>query len=130
MGTPHYAVRAAPAVEVVQELMPEEGMGPVRETGYAHLPLGTYDTRQAITVRRREVQRNAEGVPAGIKHFNKTDADFNNAYGILEISQNQPHLKMIQWEIHWLSAQGEEESLHRRLLPARKFHVLGTIWPA
>jgi ubiquinol-cytochrome c reductase cytochrome b subunit len=45
MGTPYYAVQGAPAVEVVQELMPEEGMGPVREIGYAHLPLGVYDTR-------------------------------------------------------------------------------------
>jgi ubiquinol-cytochrome c reductase cytochrome b subunit len=35
MGTPYYAVQGAPAVEVVQELMPEEGMGPVREIGYA-----------------------------------------------------------------------------------------------
>ena len=38
MGTPYYAVQGAPAVEIVQELMPEEGMGPVREMGYAHLP--------------------------------------------------------------------------------------------
>ena len=27
-------------VEIVQELMPEEGMGPVREMGYANLPIG------------------------------------------------------------------------------------------
>ncbi|MEZ4673232.1 MAG: cytochrome b N-terminal domain-containing protein [Caldilineaceae bacterium] len=31
MGTPQYAVRGAPAVEVVQELMPEEGAGHVRD---------------------------------------------------------------------------------------------------
>ena len=28
MGTPYYAVQGAPAVEIVQELMPEEGYGP------------------------------------------------------------------------------------------------------
>ena len=38
MGTPYYAVQGAPAVEIVQELMPEEGMGPLREIGYANVP--------------------------------------------------------------------------------------------
>ena len=48
MGTPQYAVQGAPAVEIVQELMPEEGAGLVREIGYKHLPVGVYDTREQL----------------------------------------------------------------------------------
>ena len=44
MGTPQYAVQGAPSQEVVQELMPEEGAGLVREMGYDALPLGSYST--------------------------------------------------------------------------------------
>ncbi|MEZ4635177.1 MAG: cytochrome b N-terminal domain-containing protein [Caldilineaceae bacterium] len=44
MGTPEYAVKGAPSVEVVQEIMPEEGAGLVREIGYAHLPIGSFRT--------------------------------------------------------------------------------------
>ena len=57
MGTPQYAVQGAPAVEVVQELMPEEGAGHVREMGYKHLPLGSYIT---LTVEEMEKRLGAE----------------------------------------------------------------------
>jgi len=42
MGTPQYAALGTPAVEVIQEMMPEEGAGLVREMGYANIPPGTY----------------------------------------------------------------------------------------
>ena len=48
MGTPQYAAQAGPAVEVVQELMPEEGAGIVREVGYEEIPNGVYDTREPL----------------------------------------------------------------------------------
>ena len=113
MGTPSYAVRAAPAVEVVQELMPEEGAGIVREIGYAHVPIGVYDTREDLHSDDAEFNEVLEEFKASVAHWDEVDGDFNNAYGILEITQNQPSLKQLRWEIFWVSADGEQDVFRR-----------------
>jgi ubiquinol-cytochrome c reductase cytochrome b subunit len=113
MGTPQYAVQGAPAVEIVQERMPEEGAGLVREIAYRHLPIGIYDTRQDLHADDAEFNELLHEFKASVAHFDERDDDFNNAYGILEISQNQAGLKRIHWQIHWISAQGTEEVFDR-----------------
>jgi quinol-cytochrome oxidoreductase complex cytochrome b subunit len=113
MGTPAYAVQAAPAIETVQELMPEEGAGHVREMGYKHLVLGTFDTRDPIDSGDEEMDELLHEYAKSITDFDETDKDFNQAYGLLTITQNQDHLKKIAWEIHWLSASGSEEKFTR-----------------
>ena len=114
MGTPEYAVQGAPAVEVVQELMPEEGMGPVRELGYAHLPLGSYDTRSLPeTSGDAEFDEILHEFKESIAHFDEKDKAFNNAYGVVEVTEKQPNLRQIQWKIQWLGADGKEESFKR-----------------
>ncbi|MBK8795175.1 MAG: hypothetical protein IPM07_01615 [Anaerolineales bacterium] len=113
MGTPYYAVQGAPAVEIVQELMPEEGMGPVREMGYQHVPLGVYDTRERPESEDEEFNHVLHEFEASIATFAEKDASFNNAYGILEVTQEQPSLKRITWKINWLSPDGKEEHFVR-----------------
>jgi ubiquinol-cytochrome c reductase cytochrome b subunit len=113
MGTPYYAVQGAPAVEIVQELMPEEGMGPVREMGYAEVPLGVYDTREHPETDSEEFNKVLEEFAAGIKHFTAQDPSFNDAYGVLSVTQEQPQLKRITWDINWLSPDGKEETYQR-----------------
>lgn len=139
MGTPQYAVQGAPSVEVVQELMPEEGAGLVREIGYKHMPLGSYITLTTEELRKRvgeeEAQRLLEtGVipfeavnpeedehfaevmhefEAGVLKWEEIAPDFNKAYGIVSITQEQPSLKRINWDIYWLNADGAEENFKR-----------------
>ena len=113
MGTPYYAVQGAPAVEIVQELMPEEGTGPVREIGYAHLPLGAYDTRTNPETEDEEFNHILHEFEASIKAFEEKDASFNDAFGILTVSQEQPSLKRITWDIKWLSPEGVDEQYNR-----------------
>lgn len=113
MGTPYYAVQGAPAVEIVQELMPEEGMGPIREMGYAHLPLGAFDTRQNPVTDEPEFNKVLEEYAAGIEQFSKKDPSFNDAYGVLTISQEQPQLKRVTWDVNWLSPDGKAETYKR-----------------
>ncbi|MCB0051214.1 MAG: hypothetical protein KDE01_29085, partial [Caldilineaceae bacterium] len=113
MGTPYYAVQGAPSVEIVQELMPEEGMGPVREIGYGHLPIGVYDTRENPITDDEEFNHILHEFEAGIAHFAETDPSFINPYGILRVTQEQPSLKRIAWEINWLSPEGKEERFLR-----------------
>ncbi len=112
MGTPEYAAQAGPAVEVVQELMPEEGAGIVRELGYDAVPVGQYDTREPLAEMYTE-EENAGlheilvEFTAGVKHWDEADDDFNEAYGILTVLQDQSNLRRLDWEIHWLNALGE-----------------------
>ena len=113
MGTPYYAVQGAPAVEIVQELMPEEGMGPVREMGYANLPIGVYDTRENPESTSEELNHVLHEFEAGITAFDKKDKAFNDAYGVLTVSQEQPQLKRIAWELFWLSPDGKDETYKR-----------------
>jgi quinol-cytochrome oxidoreductase complex cytochrome b subunit len=139
MGTPQYAVQGAPSVEVVQELMPEEGAGLVREIGYKHMPLGSYTTMTTAAMKKRLGDEGAqELLNKGVipyeavhaeddKHFAEVMhefelsvrkweaqvADFNKPYGIVTITQEQPSLKRIYWEIQWLSADGKDEKFYR-----------------
>lgn len=115
MGTPQYAVRAAPAVEVVQELMPEEGAGVVREAGYAHVPVGVYDSRVPAHEQTTDAEwlHIVEEFGASIAMFDAEDLEFNNTYGIITVSQEQPSLRRINWELHWLNSQGVEENFKR-----------------
>jgi quinol-cytochrome oxidoreductase complex cytochrome b subunit len=113
MGTPYYAVQGAPAVEIVQELMPEEGMGPVREMGYAHLPIGVYDTRENPESEDEEFNHVLHEFEASIKAFDEKDKSFNDAYGVLTVSEEQPQLKRITWDLFWLSPEGKDETYKR-----------------
>jgi ubiquinol-cytochrome c reductase cytochrome b subunit len=113
MGTPYYAVEGAPAVEVVQLIMPEEGAGLVREIGYAHMPLGVYDTRAELHPEDPEFAEVIHEYQRLLERFQIQDPDFNLAYGILEITQNQPSLKQIHWTINWVNAQGQSEIFER-----------------
>ncbi len=112
MGTPEYAAQAGPAVEVVQELMPEEGAGIVRELGYEAVPVGQYDTREPLAEMYPE-EENAGlheilvEFMASVEHWDEVDDDFNEAYGILTVLQDQSELRRLDWEIHWLNALGE-----------------------
>ncbi|NJN81971.1 MAG: hypothetical protein HC802_06580 [Caldilineaceae bacterium] len=115
MGTPQYAVLGAPAVEVVQELMPEEGAGLVREIGYRHLPVGVYDTRLSVEEQTtdEEFAEILHEYQASIHHWQELDPDFNEAYGILEITENQPALRQLHWNISWLNSEGTNDNFQR-----------------
>lgn len=114
MGTPQYAAQAAPAVEVVQELMPEEGAGPVREVGYEEIPNGVYDTRDDLAAMYpEETYPGLHEILVEFEHSvdyweeNDPQQDFNDAYGVVTVTQEQPSLKRLHWKIYWTSQAGE-----------------------
>ncbi len=109
MGTPEYAVQGAPSLEVVQELMPEEGTGISREIGYAHLPLGTYDSREEYETHDHEFDELLTEFRHALENWEAKDPNFNSPYGILTISQDQANLKRLNWYIVWLNPEGGEE---------------------
>jgi quinol-cytochrome oxidoreductase complex cytochrome b subunit len=118
MGTPYYAVQGAPAVEIVQELMPEEGMGPIREIGYAHVPNGKYDTREYVATADTPTESHEFNEILGefqhaIDEFTEKDPSFPNAHGILNVTQEQDNLKRLTWEIHWVGPEGQDDKYVR-----------------
>jgi ubiquinol-cytochrome c reductase cytochrome b subunit len=108
MGTPDYAVKAAAPVEVVQEIMPEEGAGLVREIGYAHIPVGVWRTDEMYPeeAQDHEFAHLMEEFRAGVDYYERTDPDFNDAYAELIVTQDQPQLKRLHWRVHWFDAEG------------------------
>ena len=135
MGTPQYAVRGAPATEVVQELMPEEGAGFVREAGYKGLQVGAFSTRTKAEdeadsppgndlkgatflyeedITNPEFKVLFEDFKAGLAQWSSEEKSFSKAYGILDITQMQPNLRQINWRIFWLSADGKPEKFARK----------------
>ncbi len=113
MGTPQYAVRGSPSVEIVQEIMPEEGAGLIREIGYKHLPVGTYNTIDGYDGDDPEFAEVIDEYVASVKQWSNEEPEFNNAVGVLDIVQDQPHLKRLDWDITWLNSEGGEESFSR-----------------
>ena len=118
MGTPQYAAQAAPAVEVVQELMPEEGAGLVREVGYDEIPVGVYDTRDDLAAMYPEEEYHGlheilVEFEDSIRMWQRQDPDFNEAYGVLTVTQDQPQLRRLDWQINWLDANGEANTFER-----------------
>jgi hypothetical protein len=81
--------------------------------GYDHLPVGIYDTREELHSDDPEFAELLHEYQTAVRRYDEEDDDFNNAYGILDISQNQADLKRIYWEIHWLSADGQEDIFKR-----------------
>jgi ubiquinol-cytochrome c reductase cytochrome b subunit len=108
MGTPDYAVKAAAPVEVVQEIMPEEGAGLVREIGYAHIPVGIWRTDMMYVeeTQDHEFAHLMEEFRAGVEYYERTDPDFNDAYAELIVTQDQPQLKRLHWRVHWFDGEG------------------------
>ncbi|RLT36527.1 MAG: cytochrome bc complex cytochrome b subunit [Chloroflexi bacterium] len=115
MGTPYYAVQGAPAIEIIQELMPEEGSGLLREeVGYKHLPLGVFSTDDHDAVYEdEEFAHVMHEYTAAVEMFDEEKDDFNGARGQLTITQEQPGLKRIFWEIFWFDAKSNEAEYKR-----------------
>ena len=49
----------------------------------------------------------------GIFTWGERVSDFNQAYGLLNITLEQPSLKRINWQIFWLSNDGIDEKFDR-----------------
>jgi len=119
--------------------MPEEGAGLVREVGYSEVPLGIYDSRlhpselfepvpcpipvqiwSRIPIISVMLPRCGENMHDILHEFEESlhtwqmaDPDFNEAYGILTVSQEQPQLKRLNWEIFWQDAAGVDNTFER-----------------
>lgn len=72
---------------------------------------GAYDTR--TTPEDEEFNHILHEFEASLAAFEAQDPSFNEAYGVLTISQEQPSLKRVNWDINWLSPDGVDETYNR-----------------
>ena len=126
MGTPLYGVSAPEPVEVVQEYMPEEGVGSYQlstcikiggcEGGigaihYDELPLGEYDTRDESTYPGGLL---GEVMFAYAETVDRRLHDDPAAYGILTVSQAQHNLKRIEMTVFFTDPETGKPSTYSK----------------
>jgi len=102
MGTGLWGVSAPPAVELVQEFIPEEGVGEVREIPYDELFVGTYDTADPSTYpggRLGEIMHEME--EAAHRESERVGNNFFNGEIEMQIEQWQPDLKKMTVTVFW-----------------------------
>lgn len=104
MGLPLYAVESPPAEEVVQEFMPEEGVGPIREIPWSELEPGIYSTETFVgSVPMSEF----EHVLIELKERIERDPGLQGGVGIITIEAAQPGLKRIRFQIDYSDREGK-----------------------
>jgi hypothetical protein len=103
MGTGLWGVAAPPAVELIQEFVPEEGVGEVREIPYEELFVGSYNTEDPSTYPAGELgvvfQEMAEAVH---RESEKGTNNFFDGNIQMDIEQWTPVLKKMTIAVHWM----------------------------
>jgi hypothetical protein len=103
MGTGLWGVAAPQPVELVQEFIPEEGVGPVRDIDYDHLNVGRFDTTDrstfpdgelGVVIREMEEAVHRESLRPGNNFFEGSI--------VIEIEPWQADLKRLTMTVHWL----------------------------
>jgi len=103
MGTGLWGVAAPPAVELIQEHIPEEGVGPVREIPYDELFVGEYDTSNPSSWPGGELGVVvAELAEAVHRESEKPDNNFFEGNVVVKIEQWTPVLKKLTMTVNWL----------------------------
>jgi ubiquinol-cytochrome c reductase cytochrome b subunit len=115
MGRPGFSASLPPAEAVAQEILPEEGIGPVRALPWADLQAGEWDTRtytvstagpalRAVMARYDALIR--QGDAGAIRQGRE---ELPVGYGKLVIENWQPGLKKVALRVFWQSAAGAEQ---------------------
>jgi hypothetical protein len=120
MGLPVFGIETPPAVRIVQDLAPEEGIGPLREIPFDQLEPGVYFTDEADPEEMPEelgiffedfstrIEESAE-VAAEKAAAEGEDSSFNSPTGLMFISEWQPDLMKVVLRIEWT----DENSLNK-----------------
>lgn len=115
MGTPDYGIHQAPAVEIVQNLAPEEGDGPLHLVPYDDLPPGIYEVNQTeagtFPQSLAEVYSQFEAAVLEASEAAMPDA---NAFMVIE--ERQPNLKAVTLRISWQEPDRDARSSYEEVV--------------
>lgn len=111
MGTPQYGIESPPATRIVQDMLPEEGVGPFREVPFDQLEPGIYvvgetDPETLPSALGEVFGEFAERITAAAEE----SPDFNDPEALIIITDWQPQLRKITPRILWTDELGEARS--------------------
>ena len=102
MGTGLWGVAAPAPVELVQEFIPEEGVGVVREIPYEQLTIGSFDTSDPSTYPSGELGHIMEEMEIAVtRESNKVDNNFFDGRMNVSIEEWQTNLKKFTVTVLW-----------------------------
>jgi quinol-cytochrome oxidoreductase complex cytochrome b subunit len=102
MGTGLWGVAAPPAVELVQEFLPEEGVGPIHEIPYEELFVGSYKTTDPSTFPGGELGEILHEMTEAVhRESERVDNNFFEGSMQVDIEQWQPNLKRMNITVFW-----------------------------
>lgn len=123
MGTGLWGVTAPAPVELIQEFIPEEGVGRVRAIPYDELTVGNYTTTDPTTFPAGELGEVMEEMEEAVARESAKPIPDNNFYNgsmNVNIEQWQPDLKKLTITVNWeevpegsQSGQREERSYNK-----------------
>jgi ubiquinol-cytochrome c reductase cytochrome b subunit len=114
MGTPLFGIETPPAVRIVQDLAPEEGIGPLRAVAYDQLEPGVYEVGvtdpstlppELGLVFDEFGQRVTEAEEAG---------DLPDAQGVIVIEDWQSDLRKVTPRIVWTDPESGEQKTYEK----------------
>jgi len=122
MGTPHFGIESDAATRIVQDLVPEEGVGPVRSVPYEQLQPGVYIVNETPT------SRLCPNLDYGCPDLESLFADYTNRTNLAEeegklpdsdavllIDNWQQDLKKVTFRIGWTDELSERRTYERSI---------------
>jgi hypothetical protein len=124
MGTGLWGVAAPPPVELIQEFIPEEGVGRVRAIPYDQMPTGTYDTEDPATWPSGEFgDVMAEMHEAVERESSRGNNNFFKGRMNVNVENWQTDLKRMTITVFWEEVpEGGGERVERNYLKTFFFH--------
>lgn len=102
MGTPQWGIVTPPAPRILQDIAPQEGVGPLRAIGYEGVELGTFETETwTMPSNPTEFQRLFAQFQARVHQADERTADVTNMKGEWNVEQWQPNMRRVHMVITW-----------------------------
>jgi hypothetical protein len=114
MGTPQFGIETPAATRILQDMAPEEGLGPLREISYDELEPGVYQVGQtdATTLPREFAQVFVE-FENRVKEAEETGR-LPDAQAFMIVEEWQADLKKVTPRIIWNDPESGEEKTYER----------------
>lgn len=125
LGRPSHGVALPPAEAVVQQILPEEGRGPMHRLTWQNLQSGVWDTRTGeISTANPELRAVLAAIEANIQREDgrarQAGAEgLPNGRAMLLITPWQPDLKKVTLRVLWQAADGAEQVFERSVFLQR-----------
>ncbi|MCZ7572740.1 MAG: cytochrome bc complex cytochrome b subunit [Ardenticatenaceae bacterium] len=102
MGTPHWGIVTPPAPRILQDIAPQEGLGPLRELGYEGVQVGTFETDSwTLPPSPTEFDRLFAQFQARVREAGEQTPGVANMKGDWNVEQWQPTMRRVLMTIRW-----------------------------